>query len=203
MTKQKRLFDLLLSLFLLPFLAVVVLVVALIVLLLDGWPVFFGSERMKGPNESFTLWKFRTMHCTKRAEQGVSGGDKISRITPLGQLLRRYRIDEFPQILNILLGDMSFVGPRPPLRQYVEAENAIYSETLQSRPGVTGLATIIMHDFENDLLSRCKTAEETDSVYRRRCIPLKARIDRIYLLNQSLWLDIKIIWMTLGCVLRA
>jgi lipopolysaccharide/colanic/teichoic acid biosynthesis glycosyltransferase len=192
----KRLFDicgvLILSVILLPILTLT----ALVVLLRDGRPVFYISERMKTPNQGFQLVKFRTMR-PDRADSGVSGGDKAARITRSGAFLRRTRLDELPQLWNILKGDMSFVGPRPPLRAYVQDYPQYYDAVLRARPGVTGLATLIYHRHEERLLRACTTAAETDAVYRRACIPRKARLDLIYLANRTLWLDIWIIYRTI------
>jgi lipopolysaccharide/colanic/teichoic acid biosynthesis glycosyltransferase len=200
MTPGKRLMDiglaLVLGTFLLPVLAILMLVIAL----RDGRPVLYGSERMRAPGRPFTLWKLRTM-TVDAADSGVSGGNKAARITPTGRLLRRTRLDELPQLWNILRGDLSFVGPRPPLRQYVERFPALYAEVLQSRPGVTGLATLTYHRHEERLLARCATAAETDAVYARACIPRKARLDLIYRQNRTLCWDLVLIARTAGRVL--
>ncbi|MEL6990100.1 MAG: sugar transferase [Pseudomonadota bacterium] len=200
MTFGKRLLDLVLALVLTVILAVPFLIVALVVLLRDGRPIFFASKRMKTPTESFTLWKFRTMTVDHK-DGGVSGGDKAARITPNGAFLRRRRLDELPQLLNILLGDMSFVGPRPPLKRYVALRPDLYKEVLRNRPGVTGLATLRYHQHEERLLSACKTAQETDHTYLSRCVPAKAKIDLIYAKNQSVCFDVKLIWDTTARVL--
>ena len=105
-----------------------------------------------------------------------------------GRFLRRSRLDEVPQLWNVLKGDMSFVGPRPPLRLYVERFPELYAKVLQSRPGVTGLATLVFHRHEEKLLAACRSAAETDAVYARRCVPRKARIDLIYQNMLSEWL---------------
>jgi lipopolysaccharide/colanic/teichoic acid biosynthesis glycosyltransferase len=192
MPLSKRLFDIILALFLLVVLAPVICLVGVIILVRDGRPVFYLSERMKTPTQSFTLWKFRTM--TKVAEDGgVSGGDKTARITPLGAALRRKRLDELPQLLNILSGDLSFVGPRPPLRRYVDICPQTYAEVLKHRPGVTGLATIRYHRTEEKLLAECVTPEQTERVYLHRCVPAKARLDLIWSHNWSLCFDLKLI----------
>ena len=132
------------------------------------------------------------------ADQGVSGGDKAARITPTGRWLRSKRLDEFPQLWNILRGDLSFVGPRPPLREYVERFPVLYGEVLKSRPGVTGLATIRFHAHEERLLQRCANAAETDEVYCRICIPRKARLDLIYQRHQSTCYDFDLVFQTIG-----
>jgi lipopolysaccharide/colanic/teichoic acid biosynthesis glycosyltransferase len=111
-------------------------------------------------------------------------------------VLRKRRLDELPQIFNILRGDISFVGPRPPLRIYVERFPHIYQKVLQSRPGVTGLASLVYARHEAHLLHRGDTAAATDAIYARACVPRKARIDLIYQRNQCLILDIWLIVLT-------
>ena len=195
MTAQKRIFDIVSALFLLVVLSPVLIGVALAILIQDGRPVLYVSERMKAPGRPFRLFKFRTM-TNAAGDSGVSGGNKSARITPIGQFLRAKRLDELPQLFNILIGDISFVGPRPPLRMYVERFPEIYTEVLKSRPGVTGLATLIYHQHEERLLAECRSAEETDSVYSRRCVPRKAELDRLYTQRQSLCFDLKLMFAT-------
>ncbi len=201
MTPGKRLLDIVLALLLLPLAVPVMAVVALALALTQGRPILYGAERMRDPARAFTLWKFRTMR-PAAGDSGVSGGDKAARITPAGHLLRRTRLDELPQLFNILKGDMSFVGPRPPLRRYVEACPETYAAVLRSRPGVTGLATLVFHRHEERILARCATPEETDRVYLRRCIPRKARLDLIYQRRRTVGLDLWILARTLGSVAR-
>lgn len=192
MTPSKRVMDLLLALVLCVLLVPVIVVIALAVLMVDGRPVFYRSERMKAPDQAFTLWKFRTM-TQDAADHGVTAGYKQERFTRLGRRLRRFRLDELPQLWNILRGDMSFVGPRPPLRRYVEMRPDLYASVLQNRPGVTGLATLTYHHCEEMLLARCTCAEETDALYLQRCVPVKARLDMIWAKNRSICYDIKLI----------
>ena len=196
MTFSKRLFDIFFAiLFLLPLLPGM-LVIALVILLKDGRPILYRAERMKTPKQSFRLWKFRTMRVVA-ADSGVTGPDKADRITKTGAFLRRYRMDEWPQLWNILRGDMSFVGPRPPLRRYVVKYPALYRQVLQAQPGVTGLATVLFHRHEEILLSGCKTAAATERVYCNRCVPRKARLDLIYQERATRCLDVLIIIKTL------
>lgn len=200
MPLSKRLFDLTLALIAGLLLALPALVITLWILIRSGRPVFYVAERMKTPDQPFRLWKFRTM-TVSRGESGVSGGDKTARITPEGRILRRYRLDEIPQIWNILRGDMSIVGPRPPLRQYTDAFPDLYREVLQCRPGLTGLATLHFHRHEDWLLAQCKDAAETDIVYKTRCVPRKARLDLIYRDRRSLCGDAAILFETFRRVL--
>jgi lipopolysaccharide/colanic/teichoic acid biosynthesis glycosyltransferase len=167
----------------------------------EGLPLFYVSERMRAPGRAFRLWKLRTM-TVARGDSGVTGADKAGRITPMGAFLRKIRADEIPQLYNVLKGDMSFVGPRPPLRLYVERFPDIYAQVLRSRPGITGLASLVYHAHEERLLARCKTAQETDDVYSRICVPAKARLDLIWQRHWSLCFDMALMGQTLGRVFR-
>ena len=193
----KRVFDISFAVALLLVLAPALACLCILVVILDGRPIFYSNERMHSPSRAFKLIKFRTMKPSTQ-DSGVSGGDKNNRITKLGGFLRRTRLDETPQLINIIKGDMSFVGPRPPLRQYVEQFPDLYALVLQSRPGVTGLASLKFHRHEENLLAACKTTAETHEVYSQRCIPRKAALDLIYQKNRNLCIDLKILWLTLA-----
>ncbi|MBV7395327.1 sugar transferase [Mameliella sediminis] len=172
-----------------------IIYVAFQVLWHDGWPIIYRSERMRSPDKAFMLWKFRTMS-NDPADQGVTGPSKSNRITPTGAWLRRTRLDELPQLWNILRGDMGFVGPRAPLRRYVEKYPEIYAEVLKDRPGITGLASMAFHKTEERLLARTSSAEETEEVYCRRCIPRKAKLDLIYARRRNPCTDQRLMWAT-------
>lgn len=200
---SKRAFDLLVSVLAAPIVVPIIVCIAALILCLDGRPVFYVSDRMKTPNTPFKFYKFRTMSCvTEERNAGVTGGDKTGRITPLGRILRKYRLDELPQLLNVLRGDMGLVGPRPPLRQYTDAYNTLYTNVLKSQPGVTGLATLRFHRHEERLIGRTTSPEETEKIYTSHCIPRKAAIDLIYQRHASVWFDILIIWQTILSLLK-
>ncbi|WP_417626191.1 sugar transferase [Pararhodobacter aggregans] len=196
MTPAKRAFDLWTAAMITPFVVPMILIIALVILLRDGRPIFHAGERMRTPTQGFRLWKFRTMRVDP-ADTGASGGHKAPRITPTGRWLRRRRLDELPQLWNLWRGDISVVGPRPPLRLYVERFPGLYGEVLKSRPGLTGLATIAFARHEERLLARTRTAEETEAIYGRTCAPRKARIDLIYQKNRSFCFDLNLIRKTL------
>ena len=201
MTPAKRLCDLILALLLGIVLLPVIAVVAVMILVRDGRPVFYVSERMKTPAQGFRLVKFRTMKVVA-TDSGVSGGEKAARITAIGRVLRRTRLDEVPQLWNVLRGDISFVGPRPPLRQYVERFPEIYGRVLKSRPGITGLASVYFHEHEERLLARSRSTEETDAIYCRACIPRKAHLDLIYQARRNICMDAGIMLKTVFRSLR-
>lgn len=196
MTPAKRAMDLVLVCLMLPFALPVLGVVAMFILILDGKPIFFVSERMRDADRGFSLIKFRTM-VSSQGRQGVTGGDKSSAITRSGQFLRRTHLDEVPQLMNVLRGDLSLVGPRPPLRMYVEAAPELYREVLKSRPGITGLATLLYGPHEARLLAKCSYADITHATYLRRCVPAKGRIDLIYAKNQTVCWDLLILVRTI------
>lgn len=201
MTPAKRGLDIVLALCLGALLLVPLGVVIAVLLVTEGRPIFYISERMQTPTQGFSLIKLRTMR-PSAANTGVTGGDKSDRIPPIYRLLRRSRFDEIPQLWNVLRGEMSFVGPRPPLRVYVEAFPALYAQVLQNRPGITGLASLRFHAHEERLLAQTGSAAETDHVYRTRCVPRKARLDLIYQRHRSFCFDLALIWETARRALR-
>ena len=192
MTLAKRLMDISLSFLLGLMLVLPFLVIAIAVLVLDGRPVFHRAERMRSPTCAFTLWKFRTMRPCPGPDDPATC-QTARRITPLGRVLRQSRLDEIPQLWNILRGDMSLVGPRPPLRSYVERFPVLYAQILQNRPGLTGLATLVYHRHEDQLLSRSGSHERARQIYFDRCIPQKAKIDAIWAQNRTLLFDLRIL----------
>jgi lipopolysaccharide/colanic/teichoic acid biosynthesis glycosyltransferase len=196
MTPSKRVLDLVLAVTLVLVLAPLLIVLLIVLALTEGRPLFYISERMQSPTRAFGLIKLRTMPTGTDKTGGVTGGDKQRQIGRMHCLLRRSRADEIPQLWNVICGDMSLVGPRPPLRRYVEDYPEIYGAVLRSRPGITGLASLVFHAHEEQLLATCSTAQETEAVYRRRCIPAKARLDLIYAARQSLCWDLVMIGQT-------
>ena len=199
MTVQRRLLHLLDFLYavgMTVLLSPLLIYVAIVVYRNDGWPIIYRSERMHSPGRSFLLWKFRTMANTT-SDSGVTGPTKLNRITPTGAWLRRKRLDELPQLWNILRGDMGFVGPRAPLRRYVEKYPEIYADVLKDRPGITGLASMAFHKTEERILAATSTPEETEEVYCRRCIPRKARLDLIYAKRRNPCSDQRLMWATI------
>ena len=200
MTRAKRLFDLFFVCLFAPILLPVLTMLVIWLWARQGLPIFYGSERMCSATKPFTLWKLRSMTVVEN-DSGVSGGDKTARVTPAGQVLRRTRLDELPQLFNILCGDISFVGPRPPLRQYVELFPDIYAQVLRSKPGVTGLASLVFAAHEERLLARAQSPQETDAIYARVCVPRKARIDLIYQRRRTMQLDLWLMLLTAARVL--
>lgn len=182
---------------LLPVVLPILAVLYVVVLVFQGRPFLYSSQRMRDADTAFSLYKIRTMHTHPLDVEGALGGHQKRRVTPVGRWLRRYRLDELPQIFNVLKGDMRFIGPRPPLPKHVAACPRRYRRLLSnSRPGITGLATVMVHAREERLLTPCGSAEETERVYLRRCLPVKLRLDAIYQRNRSLRLDLVVLWLT-------
>ena len=199
MTASKRIFDMALALLLAGLLALPfgILLVAHVIMM--GLPVLHVGERMTSPQHAFRLYKLRSMRLAPD-DHGVAGGHTSNRIPAWGRFLRASHLDEVPQLWNILRGDMTFVGPRPPLRIYVERFPHLYARVLRSRPGLTGLATLRLHGWEARLLAACASAVQTDAVYAGRCIPRKARLDLVYQRHGTLKLDAVILLSTVRSV---
>src|SRR5215831_2733309 len=145
----RRLFDAVCALPGLLLLSPVFLLIALLILWDDGAPVLFSQIRIGRKGRPFRIWKFRTMRVAAIGSSITASGD--ARITATGAMLRRYKLDELPQLFNVLKGDMSLVGPRPEVPEYVQLEEPIWQAVLQVRPGVTDLATLI-YRYEESLL---------------------------------------------------
>jgi lipopolysaccharide/colanic/teichoic acid biosynthesis glycosyltransferase len=195
----KRLFDLLLALLALIVLAPLFLVVGLLIKLDSPGPVFYRGDRVGKDGMLFKMFKFRTMvvNADQIGSALTRSGDP--RVTCVGHFLRKWKIDEFPQLLNIILGQMSVVGPRPEAPCYVEHYNPEQRDVLQVRPGITGL-TQVRFRHEETLLQRCTNLEEE---YIEKIMPQKLALDLEYVEDQSLLLDLKLIIGTFLCLFRA
>jgi lipopolysaccharide/colanic/teichoic acid biosynthesis glycosyltransferase len=166
------------------------LAVATVVLVDDGWPVFFLQERMGRDFRRFRLLKFRSMRVGASGTRITAGGD--ARVTRSGRFLRRYKIDELPQLWNVLTGDMSLVGPRPEIPEYVVPGDHAWLAVMQVKPGITDLASLLYRD-EEGILSRQNNPER---YYRESILPAKLKLNVRYLRGASFWLDLKLILLT-------
>lgn len=196
----KRLFDILFSSVALLFLCPVLVGIGLWVRLGSDGPVLFRQERVGLGGRIFRIYKFRTMYtdAEKRGPQVTTSNDP--RVTRQGHLLRKYKLDELPQFLNVWLGDMSVVGPRPEVQKYMRA----YPEqtrdiVLSVRPGITDLASIEFKD-ENSLLDGSDDPEHT---YITKILPIKQSYYIKYAQHHNLWLDLGIICKTIKEVLKS
>lgn len=193
----KRTFDIIFSFLGLLFLSPFILIISLIVLAGSKGPAFFIQSRVGRNNKDFGLYKFRTMKTDSDRSGLLTVGNRDPRITNAGYYLRKYKLDEIPQLLNVLTGDMSFVGPRPEVRKYVDMYSVEQKNILNVRPGITDLASIKYRN-ENELLAG---ADDPEKYYINEIMPDKIRINLEYISDRSILKDIKIILKTLKALL--
>lgn len=196
---SKRLFDIAASILGLVALLPVFVALAMLIKLDSQGPVFFRQERLGRFGRPFRIHKFRTMvwNADKLGRAITVGKDP--RITRVGKFLRRSKLDEIPQLIDVLLGDMSLVGPRPELARYLAVlPGAVRKEVLSVRPGVTDYASIAFRN-ESDLLA---STENPEDYYERHVLPAKAELNIRYIRTQSLWLDLQLICKTLTALVR-
>jgi lipopolysaccharide/colanic/teichoic acid biosynthesis glycosyltransferase len=190
----KRLFDIVLSVVGIVLLSVPLLVVSVCILLTDWGPVFFRQVRVGRGGREFRILKFRTMvvNAERLGAQITVGHDP--RITRIGRFLRKTKLDELPQLLNVLGGSMSFVGPRPEVPKYVALYTDEQRKVLSVRPGITDLASIKYHR-ESEILAAA--GKDWEKAYLEQVMPDKLRLNLEYLARRSLWLDLRLILKTL------
>ena len=155
-------------------------------------PVFYLQTRVGRGNKDFLLYKFRSMRPDSDKLGLITVGGHDPRVTRSGYYIRKYKLDEFPQLINVFIGDMSLVGPRPEVRKYVEMYTPEQMRVLSVRPGITSLASIRYRN-ENDILA---AAEDPDRCYIEKVLPNKLAIDLEYVERATLWNDIKLICST-------
>lgn len=189
----KRLFDIVSSGIGLLCLAPVFVVMAIWIKLDSRGPVFYRQTRVGRYGRDFRIFKFRSMRVGSDKGRQITVGERDPRITRFGYFIRRYKIDELPQLINVFLGDMSVVGPRPEVRKYVDLYSEEQRKVFQVRPGITDLASIKYRN-ENELLSQ---VDDPDSYYIDVIMPDKLTINLEYIRHQSFMGDIKIIFNTL------
>jgi lipopolysaccharide/colanic/teichoic acid biosynthesis glycosyltransferase len=190
----KRLFDIFFSIIGLIVLIPVFIVISIAVTLDSKGGIFYRQIRVGRNNRDFTLLKFRTMHTGSDSGGLLTVGEDDSRITKTGLFLRKYKLDELPQLLNILKGDMSFVGPRPEVRKYVDLYDERQKQVLTVRPGLTDYASL-EYINENEILSKYNDAEKA---YIEKVMPAKLQLNLKYIAEKSLVTDLKIIVKTLS-----
>ena len=191
-------FDIVVSLIGLVFLFPLFLIIAVTIKVDSVGTVFFRQVRVGQFSKSFKIFKFRTMvsQAEKLGAQVSSADDP--RITRIGGILRKYKLDELPQLINVFKGEMSFVGPRPEVPRYVAAFQADYQEILTVKPGITDFASLEFKD-ENELLQH---AEDPERKYLEEILPVKIRYYKKYLKEQSIMTDLTLILKTLWKIIH-
>jgi lipopolysaccharide/colanic/teichoic acid biosynthesis glycosyltransferase len=190
---MKRAFDLIVSLFGLIISAPIFLIICIIIKANDKGPFFFKQKRVGKGGKLFVLYKFRSMRVLESAREGSFEPGNTSRITTVGIFLRKTKLDELPQLINVLLGDMSLIGPRPEVEKWVAVYPERWARILTLKPGITDNASI---EFRNEeiLLSESKDPEKT---YREIILPKKLKYYEDYLVNNSFSGDLKLFIKTI------
>ena len=195
---MKRLFDMIASGFGLLVLSPLFLILAIWVKLDSPGPVFYRQIRVGRNNKDFKLFKFRSMRVGSDKKGLITVGGHDPRVTRSGYYIRKYKLDEFPQLINVFIGNMSLVGPRPEVRKYVDLYTPEQMRVLDVRPGITDLASIRYRN-ENELL---ETVEDPETYYRTVIMQDKLRINLEYVRHHSFFGDIRLIFDTLLIVVK-
>lgn len=193
----KRIFDILFSGIGLILLFPVLIIISILIIIDSKGPIFFKQTRVGQFNRDFKIFKFRTMHVDSHKMGLLTVGDKDPRVTKMGYFLRKYKLDEFPQLINVFLGTMSFVGPRPEVRKYVDYYSKDDLQIFNAKPGITDLASI---EYRNEA-ELIKKAIDPEKVYIEEIMPAKIKLNKVYLSNNNIFTDIKIILKTFVSIL--
>lgn len=194
----KRLFDIIASSIGLVILSPVFLLLALWIKCDSKGSVFYRQVRVGRGNKDFHLFKFRSMRTGSDRLGLITVGGRDPRVTRSGYYIRKYKLDELPQLINVFIGDMSLVGPRPEVRRYVDLYNPEQMRVLEARPGITSLASIRYRN-ENDLLA---SSDNPNRTYIEQIMPDKVAIDLGYVENATFANDIKIIFRTFAEIIK-
>ena len=195
---MKRLFDILLSGLGLLIISPLFLIVAIWIKLDSPGPIFYRQVRVGRYNKDFRIFKFRSMRIGSDKGSLVTIGGRDPRITRSGYFIRKFKIDELPQLINVLVGDMSLVGPRPEVRHYVNYWTEEQMHVLDVRPGITDPASIKFRN-ENELLAQ---AENPEKYYIEVIMQEKIKLYLDYVKKNSLWYDIKLIFQTFWVIIK-
>jgi lipopolysaccharide/colanic/teichoic acid biosynthesis glycosyltransferase len=190
---MKRLFDVILSLLGLIVLSPILILIAIAVKVNSKGPVFFRQKRVGRYGKPFILYKFRSMTLFQLATEGIFEPGNVSRVTAIGKFFRKSKLDELPQLINVLIGDMSLVGPRPEVANWVAVYPDAWKKILTVRPGITDNASIIFHNEESILAK----VDDPEQMYREVMLPKKLELYTDYVDNRSLQGDLLIILRTL------
>ncbi len=194
---MKRIFDFVASFTAIVLFSPLLILITLCIIIFDSRPVLFRQVRVGINGEDFLLNKFRTMRVMRGTSAGSFDAGDSSRITKIGSFLRRTKLDELPQLWNVLKGDMSFVGPRPEVRKWVDAYPARWAMVLTVKPGITDPASIYYRN-EEELLSK---ADDPAAYYREHILPHKLDLYENYVQTRSFFCDLYLIYKTLEVVL--
>ncbi|QDS99801.1 sugar transferase [Adhaeretor mobilis] len=187
----KRAFDLFVVLLGLVVVAPVLIAIALLVKATSQGPVFYRGVRTGRHGKSFRIWKFRSMVADGEQRGGTTTGKNDPRITRVGSFLRKYKLDELPQLFNVLAGEMSFVGPRPEVPEYTEAYTSEEQRILSVRPGITDWSSIEFNDLQQHV-----GEDDPDRVFREQILSLKNELRLKYVDEQSWGIDLAILAKT-------
>lgn len=195
---MKRLFDITVSTIILILFLPFGIIFSLLILFESKGGIFYRQQRVGRYGKDFGLYKFRTMRPDSDKLGQLTVGMRDPRITRIGYFLRKYKIDEFPQFLNVIRGEMSIVGPRPEVREYVDLYTAEQRKILDVKPGITDYASLEYFD-ESRLLGEAENPKET---YIREIMPAKLALNQKYLANPTVGHDIQIMWKTFVKMVR-
>jgi lipopolysaccharide/colanic/teichoic acid biosynthesis glycosyltransferase len=196
---MKRLFDIILSGIVLLFFLPLGLMIALSIVLESRGGIFFKQERIGRNGVPFGLLKFRSMRTNSELGGKITVGSRDARITKVGYYLRKFKLDEFPQFINVLKGEMSIVGPRPEVKDFVDLYTDEQRLILRVRPGITDEASLA-YFHENELLAKSENPQHT---YINEVMPAKLKLNLKYISNPTLGQDLVIIWKTFAKIFRA
>lgn len=189
---MKRIFDIIVSLIILLTFLPFGLIIAFLIIVESRGGVFYIQQRVGRKEKDFGLFKFRTMRPNADKAGKLTVGMRDPRITRVGYTLRKFKLDEFPQFINVLIGDMSIVGPRPEVREYVDLYTTNQKQVLDVKPGITDYASL-EYFKENELLAK---SEDPQKTYIEEIMPAKIELNKKYLANPTVGHDIKIMWLT-------
>jgi len=192
----KRSFDIFFSFFGLIILSPIFLLIFVLVKTDSKGPVIYKQTRVGKDGKDFSVLKFRSMKQDSESKGLLTVGGKDPRITKTGYFIRKYKLDELPQIINVLKGEMSFVGPRPEVRKYVLLYDEVQKKVLNVKPGITDVASIKYRN-ENELL---EGSDDPESFYIKEIMPVKLKMNLEYINDRSFFKDIKVILNTLKTV---
>ena len=193
----KRLFDIITSIIGIIILSPILLLISLLIIFESGFPILYKQKRVGKENKDFFLLKFRSMNNGADKKGLLTIGEKDSRITRVGYYLRKYKLDELPQLLNVLTGNMSIVGPRPEVRKYVDLYSDEQKKVLSVKPGITDYASM-EYTNENEILAK---STEPEQLYIQEVMPKKLFLNQKYIQEMGLMTDIKIMFRTISKII--